>query len=405
MDPDDLTLESAAHDNAIVAVYRQMFAVLGSSAQSVIGDPELVDLAEALFAAFSSAGSDGLTMEQMRHACRGFPEPVFQSRVRVLRELGAVQKAFDRPHQDVYRASFTSYVSLLFIRRMLTRGGQLELHRMLSLERLNLDDPSATEDDAREAAARLTKAFRLIVTELFMLTSGGTIDALREKAPLLWNADALIGEATGMHDTLLSRWPELTRPSTELRAAIASYRDVSTAAAGRLTQAVGATRALDLLPPEVWRTFTRRSSVSALAAPLTGLVFDAPRAWLSAGDLTEAVAQAERPTAARIRPPRPADDEPVDTEPARTADDAEAADLTARAEAALAGREAVAVSELVGGSGDWPTARRLLADLTAAAQHPSLPYALVWGDGLLVDAEGVPSWRGQGTFRRALVAG
>jgi len=405
VDPDDLTLESAAHDNAIVAVYRQMFAVLGSSAQSVIADPDLIDLAEALFAAFSAAGSDGLTMEQMRHACRGFPEPVFQARVRVLRELGAVQKAFDRPHQDVYRASFTSYVSLLFIRRMLTRGGQLELHRMLSLERLNLDDPAATEDDARTAAARLTKAFRLIVTELFMLTSGGTIDVLREKAPLLWNADALISEATGLHDTLLSRWPDLTRPSTELRAAIASYRDVSTAAAGRLTQAVGATRALDLLPPEVWRTFTRRSSVGALAAPLAGLIFDAPRAWLSAGDLIEAVAQAERPATQRIRPPRPADDEPLDDAPARTADDAESAELALRAEAALAGREAVAVAELVGGSGDWATARRLLADLTAAAQHPSLPYSLVWDDGLLVDAGGVPSWRGQGTFSRVLVAG
>jgi hypothetical protein len=405
VEPDDLTLESAAHDNAIVAVYRQMFAVLGSSAQSVIADPEMIDLAEALFAAFSAAGSDGLTMEQMRHACRGYPEPVFQSRVRVLRELGAVQKAFDRPHQDVYRASFTSYVSLLFIRRMLTRGGQLELHRMLSLERLNLDDPSATEDDARTAAARLTKAFRLIVTELFMLTSGGTIDALREKAPLLWNADALISEATGLHDTLLSRWPDLNRPSTELRAAIASYRDVSTAAAGRLTQAVGATRALDLLPPEVWRTFTRRSSVGALAAPLAGLIFDAPRAWLSAGDLTEAVAQAERPTAQRIRPPRPADDDLADDGPVRTADDAEATDLAARAEAALGGREAVDVAELVGGSGDWATARRLLADLTAAAQHPSLPYALVWDDGLLVDVGGVPSWRGQGRFSRALVAG
>ena len=57
MEPDDLTLESAAHDNALVAVYRQMFAVLGSSAQSVIGDPPLVDLADALFAAFSAAGT------------------------------------------------------------------------------------------------------------------------------------------------------------------------------------------------------------------------------------------------------------------------------------------------------------------------------------------------------------
>ncbi|MFI5959840.1 hypothetical protein [Cryptosporangium sp. NPDC051539] len=405
MDPDELTLESAAEDNAIVAVYRQMFAVLGSSAQSVISEPVLVDLAETLFAAFSAAGSDGLTMEQMRLACRGFPDSVFHSRVRTLRELGAVQKAFDRPHQDVYRASFTSYVSLLFIRRMLTRGGQLELHRMLTLERLNLDDPAATEDDARESAARLARAFRLIVTELFMLTSGGTIDALREKAPLLWNADALIGEATGVHDLILSRWPELTRPSTELRASVAAYRDVSTAAAGRLTQAVGATRALDLLPPEAWRTFTRRSPVSALAAPLAGLVFDAPRPWLSAGDLGEAVAQAERPTPQRLRPPRPSDEEPEAVAEVRSGDDAEAADLRERAESVLAGRDVVEMADVIGGSGDWPTARRLLADLTAAAQHPALPYALTWRDGLLVDAGGVPSWRGQGHFGRGPVTG
>ncbi|MGH3712040.1 MAG: hypothetical protein ACRDT4_01025 [Micromonosporaceae bacterium] len=394
----ELTLDDAVEEQAVAALYRQIFAVLGRTAESVISDQMMVDLAETLFAAFSDAGSDGLTMEQMRRTCRGYPDAVFDSRVRVLRQLGAIERAFDRPNQQVYRASFASYVSLLFIRRMLTRGGQVELHRMLALERLNLDEV-ATEQEARGSAERVTNAFRLIVTELFMLMSGGTIDALREKAPLLWNAESLISEAAALHDMIVDRWPALTRPCGELRAAVASYRDVSNAAAARLTQSAGTTRALDLLPAETWRTFARTAAVERLAAPLARLVFDAPRIWQGAGEIAEAIAQTERPNVQRPRPPRASTLDAV-------TDDADLVDgdssvLRERAETVLEGSDSVDLGQLLGGCGDWPTARRLLSDLTAAANHPDLPYELMWADGLSVQAVGPVSWLPKGRFVRA----
>jgi hypothetical protein len=49
--------DDAMREHAVVGVYRQMFAVLGSSAQSVISDPALVDLADTLFTALSARGS------------------------------------------------------------------------------------------------------------------------------------------------------------------------------------------------------------------------------------------------------------------------------------------------------------------------------------------------------------
>lgn len=49
---------------------------------------------------------------------------------------------------------------------------------------------------------------------------------------------------------------------------------------------------------------------------------------------------------------------------------------------------------------DWPSARRILAQLTAAHHDPALPYALSWEEGLNVAVDGSPAWVTRGQFRR-----
>jgi hypothetical protein len=120
---------------------------------------------------------------------------------------------------------------------------------------------------------------------------------------------------------------------------------------------------------------------------------------LLAGTLLEAVESGRRTGTARMAPPRPDDDAPAPELTAAAATDREG--LRAEAERILAGRDRVGVVELVDAAGDWVTARRVLADLTAAHLHDELDYELVWSDGMRIDPTAGTPWATQGEFRRA----
>ncbi|MFD0664963.1 hypothetical protein [Thermocatellispora tengchongensis] len=311
----EITLDSALTEEAVLATYRRMFAALARDSGAVVDDPVLVDIAETLFAAFAEAGEEWLTHEQMRHACRDHPVELFENRLRVLKGLGAIREVFPKPNQLRYRASFTSVVGLMFVRRMMDDGGQSEMHRLLALEDLNVADPRTTMEEARQSAHNLARAFRLWALELITLTTG-TIEELREQAPKLWGTEEIARRAQSLHGTILTRWPELDRTCTELRAAIYAYSDASRRAAGRLADSAGTTRNLTLLPAETWRTFAQTASKERLAAVLDGLVFDAPAPWHDPAAIVWAVDEAPGPP--RPSPPRPARPCPTRGRPTRT---------------------------------------------------------------------------------------
>ncbi|KJK53819.1 hypothetical protein UK14_04965 [Streptomyces sp. NRRL F-4428] len=391
-------LDTVAAEQAVVSVFEQIVAVLARQANAAIDDAVLFRLADTLFAAFARAGEDGLTTEQIRAACSAFPDEVIDNRLSVLRKLGAIQPAFDKPYQREYRASFTSYVSMLFVQRMLARGGQSELHQLLTMEKIRLEGGRGTPEEALEVVVGITTALRLLVAELVALTVGGTVEALRERAPLLWNAKSLIDQASAVHEILLEFWPDLSRMCGELRSAIAAYEDASTNASARLMTAAGTTRALNLLPPEMWKRFARQASVDELAAVLADQVFDAPSPWHDVADLAEAVAGRSQPNGSRSTPPRsrvPDDDE----QPSQERSDAEAERLARVAEEVLSGGDSVAVDQLLSGM-DWVTARRVLADLVAASNNGRLGYRLAWSGPVQVRVGSVPSWLTPGVFER-----
>ncbi|WP_405884474.1 hypothetical protein OG747_41415 [Streptomyces sp. NBC_01384] len=391
-------LDTVAAEQAVASVFEQIVAVLARRADAAIDDATLFRLANTLFAAFARAGEDGLTAEQIRAACAAFPDEVIDNRLSVLKKLGAIQPAFDKPYQREFRASFTSYVSMLFVQRMLARGGQSELHHLLTMEKIRLEGGEGTAEEALEVVVGVTTALRLLVAELVALTVGGTVEALRERAPLLWNAKSLIDQASAVHAILLKFWPELSRKCGELRSAIAAYEDASTNASARLMTAAGTTRALNLLPPEMWRRFARRATVDELAAVLADQVFDAPAPWHDIADLTEAVASRPQPTGSRSTPPRsrvPDGDEP----PSQERSDAEAERLMGVAEEVLSGGDSVAIEQLLSGM-DWVTARRVLADLVAASNNDQFGYRLAWSGPVQVQAGSVPSWLTPGVFER-----
>ncbi|MEU8123158.1 hypothetical protein AB0C21_30980 [Spirillospora sp. NPDC049024] len=390
------SLDDVLVGEAVLGVYRQMFAALARDSGAVVDDPELVDVAETLLAAFADAGEDGLSREQMRYVCRRYPAEVFENRLRVLKGLGAVREVFPKPNQLRYRASFTSVVGLMFVRRMMLDGGQSEMHRLLALEQLNVADPRMTPEQARDGADGLARAFRLWSVELVTLTNG-TIEELREQAPKLWGTEEILLRAERLHGAILRRWPQLDRTCTDLRAAIYAYGDASRRAAARLSDSAGTTRNLTLLPPETWRTFTRTASREDLAAVLDGFVFDAPAPWHEPSAVVTAVEDGPRATPPRPAPPRPS--VPDTGLSGDTGSDTAATErLRGLAEQILRGHDAIAVEDVL--AHDWATARRMLADLSSIHLHPELPYRLVWSDGLAVRPEGSPTWVSPGRFER-----
>jgi hypothetical protein len=395
-------LDDLAGEAAVLRIYRQAFAVLAREAEKMILTPQLLDVDEAIFRAFAASGSDGLTEEQVRNACRRFPEATVGRRFEVLRAYGAITKVFERPNERYYRAAFAPYIMLLFLRRIAERGGQSELHELLSMEHRNVSAPAATAADGQAAAARLTQVFRLIANELSIMSLGGEVAQLRENAQLLWGNEALITRAEEVHTVVLQRWPALDRECQWLRSGLAAYRDAIDAAAARLIERAGTTRALGLLPAEEWRTFARTASTERLGAVLDSFVFDAPAPWFDPQAMTEAVESGGQPDTTRIPPPRPAADahgeagaDPVPPDGTRTA-----------AEDLLGGSRSVPVAGLLRAAPDWPSARRILARMTAAHHDPALPYTLTWDEAL--DAVGpgdppagaVPAWVTHGQFRR-----
>ncbi|WP_245975695.1 hypothetical protein [Amycolatopsis palatopharyngis] len=394
----ELTLDDLAGEAAVLRVYRQVFAVLAREAGAMIVDPTTIDVDEAILESFAEAGSEGLTVEQAVAACRQWDAQIVGRRFEVLREYGAISKVVDRPNERYHRAAFAPYVMLLFLRRMAEQGGQSELHQLLTLEQLNVKSANATSADGVASVRRLTKVFRLLGNELAILAAGSTAETLGDNAQLLWGNESLIDQAKDVHAVVLSRWPGLDRDCAELRTALAAYADAIDAAAGRLIAQAGTTRALGLLPVEAWRTFGRESSPAVLAAVLDRFVFDAPAPWFSPQALIEAVEAGRQVTTARVPPPRSDDAEPEPEADTGIADDVE--ELRAIAERLLADSDSVSVVEVLDDAGDWMSARRVLAEVTAIHHHPDLDYELVWRDGVRIEVAASPSWTSDGRFRR-----
>ena len=394
--PADPTLDEVAAEAAVLRLYRQIFAVLAREAGAMIMDAGLIDVDEAILEAFAEAGSDGLTVGEAIAACPQFDAATIERRFALLREYQAVAKVVDRKNEQHYRAAFAPYVMLLFLRRLTERGGQSELHQLLTLEQLNVTKPDAAAADGLASVTRMTKIFRLMANELASLVQRGAAEALREHAQLLWGNRSLITQAEEVHATVLSRWPQLGQDCAMLRIALAAYGDAIESAAGRLLEQAGATRALGLLPAETWISFARGAAPGDLAGVLDGFVFDAPAPWFSPQALAEAVESARHAGATRLRPPRSESTGEPEVADLVPADDV--AELMAAAQRLLGGSERVSVAGLLAEAGDWPTCRRLLSEMAAIHHHPGLNLEVTWADGLRLDPRSCPSWTSEGWF-------
>ncbi|HUR06182.1 MAG TPA: hypothetical protein VM347_26785, partial [Nonomuraea sp.] len=135
-----------------------------------------------------------------------------------------------------------------------------------------------------------------------------------------------------------------------------------------------------------------------LAAVLDGFVFDAPAPWHDPAAIARAVDEAPRPVPAQPTPPRSTlpDQGPEDS--LGSSPSAAIERLTEVAESLLGSSSRVALAGVL--RSDWPSARRLLADLTTVDLRPELPYRLVWADDLTISPGEEPAWLSHGFLER-----
>ncbi len=395
--PTTLSLEDLAPEAGVLRIYRQVFAVLAREHGAMIADVELLDVDEAIMAAFADAGNEGLTLEGAVAAARRYDPATVARRFEVLRGYGAISRVVDHPGERFHRAAFAPYVMLLFLRRLAAAGGQGELHQLLALEGLSIRAPSAGVEDGRGSVNRLSRVFRLMANQLSSLTTTSPVEELREHAELLWGNRALIGQAEEVHAQALYRWPELDRECAQLRTALAAYADASESAAARLIEQAGSTRALGLLPVETWRSFARTADAEALAGVLQGQVFDAVAPWFSPQAMALAVENASSSGPLRMPPPRPTGDTEAPADRPVSGD----GDLLEFTDRVLNKGTRVGVSQLLEDADDWMEGRRILSLLVAAHHSPEVDAELTWSDGFRVDPEGPVAWVSGGMFGRS----
>ncbi|GAB3267303.1 hypothetical protein [Kineosporia babensis] len=394
-----LSLEDLAPEAGVLRIYRQVFAVLAREHGAMISDVDLLDVDEAIMAAFAEAGTEGMTLETAVASCRRFDQNIVSRRFEVLRGYGAITRVVDHPGERFHRAAFAPYVMLLFLRRLAAAGGQGELHQLLALEGLSIRSPSAGVEDGQGSVNRLSRVFRLMANQLSSLTTTSPVEELREHAELLWGNRALIRQAEEVHSQALGRWPELDRECAQLRTALAAYADASESAAARLIEQAGSTRALGLLPVETWRSFARTADAETLAGVLKGQTFDAVAPWFSPQAMALAVDNAQSSGPVRMPPPRPTGDTDAPTDRPVSAD----SDLIEFTDRVLARHRRVGVSQLLDDADDWMQARRILSLMVAAHHSPEVNAELTWSDGFRVDPEGPVAWVSGGMFGRTAV--
>ena len=142
----------------------------------------------------------------------------------MLKGYGAVSKVFERPNERFYRAAFAPYIMLLFLRRIAERGGQSELHQLLSMEHESVSAPAATDADGRASVERLTQVFRLIANELRSCPRVARWPSCG-RTPSCGGVTGADQPGEDVHATVLKRWPALDRECQWMRAALAAYRD------------------------------------------------------------------------------------------------------------------------------------------------------------------------------------
>ncbi|GAA0314572.1 hypothetical protein [Kineococcus aurantiacus] len=386
---------------------KALVAPVAVDAGAVIDDPRLLEVAQAVYAAFGEAGtSGGLSKAQIAAACPGLgDEPGFEARVELFVRLGMLQPVFDKAHQQRFVFNPTSAAGLLVFERLGERGGVDELMSLLDRARSDIRAGAATW---KQVAASLHSARHLLsvfADHLLRLVSSAPLSELIAERRHHAHA-GLLDEVRGLTVLVTEAFPDLDARAYRVVVETQRYIGAREAFVARLLDEGGASKDFSLLDPEEYLTAARTATVGELGQVFARTVFDPPAPWLDPSTIAQAVSQVRPRPAARERPPRPVE-EPAGVDPLEAAlERAHKARVrrARRVDILLGSDRETELVEAMRTAG-WPGAARILVEVLAAAADPALPVTASMSDELLVDPEAPVTYLTPVTLRRMAFPG
>ena len=357
---------------------------------SIIDDPDLIDVADAVYAAFGDAGvSGGLTRAQIASACAGAcDQATFDSRFEVFAGNGMLLPVIDKAHQQRYIFNMASGAGLLVWQRLAERGGVDELINLLDRTQAAMKAGHAGHDEVAASLRSCRQWLTVAADHLMQMVTGSPLSeliAVRRHH----SQEGLIERVQLLNQIVADTYPDLDHQAFRLLQATYSYLRSRERFVERLLDEGGNARDFSLLDHEEYLAAALTRGLVELAETFTGVVFDPPGPWLDATSLTEALdAQKPRPPG-KQRPPRPAPsgegEDPLLGREKAAADHRER--RNDRIEYMMQGAAETEVASLLRSSG-WPRAPIWVADLLAASADPASPFTVHLSNELLVDPDG-----------------
>lgn len=385
---------------------RALVAPVAADAGAVVDDPALLDVAQAVYAAFGDAGaSGGLTKTQIAAACPGVrDEPAFDARLDLFVRLGMLQPVFGKTHQQRLVFNPTSAAGLLVFERLSERGGVDELMSLLDRTRADVRSGVATREQVAVSLRSARRLLSVFADHLLRLVSSAPLSELIAERRHHTHAD-LVDEVRALTGLVSDAFPDLDPQAYRVVVQAQRYVGARESFVTRLLEEGAASRDFSLLDPEDYLTAARTAGQSDLAQVFARAVFDPPSPWADPTTVAEAVTEVRPRPQVRERPPRPSDETPVD-------DPLEAA--LERAEKARR-RRGRRVDILLGSDSEtelvdamrkagWPGAASVLVEALGAAADPSLAVAASMSDELLVEPDGPVTYLTPVVLRRTAAA-
>lgn len=357
---------------------------------SIVDDPDLLDVADAVYAAFGDAGvSGGLTRAQIASACAGACDAeTFDSRFDVFLGHGMLLPVVDKAHQQRYIFNMASAAGLLVWARLAERGGVDELINLLDRTQEAMKTGQAGHDEVA-ANVRSCRLWLTVAADhlLQMVTASPLSELIAVRRH--HSQEGLIERVHALNRMVAETFPDLEHQAFRLLQSTYGYLRARERFVERLLDEGGNARDFSLLDHEEYLAAALTRSLSELAETFTGVVFDPPGPWLDATSLTEALdAQKPRPPG-KSRPPRPApsetDEDPLTSREQAASDHRQRRDD--RIDFLMQGGPEIEVASVLRTAG-WPKAAIWVADLLAASADPASPYTVHLSKELLVDPDG-----------------
>jgi hypothetical protein len=384
---------------------RALVAPVAADAGAVVDDPALLDVAQAVYAAFGEAGaSGGLTKTQIAAACPGLRnEPGFDARLDLFVRLGMLQPVFDKTHQQRLVFNPTSAAGLLVFERLGERGGVDELMSLLDRTRADVRSGAASREQVAVSLRSARHLLSVFADHLLRLVSSAPLSELIAERRHHMHAD-LVDEIQTLTGLVADAFPDLDPQAYRVVVQAQRYVGARESFVTRLLEEGAASRDFSLLDPEDYLTAARTGTQQELAQVFARAVFDPPSPWADPTTVAEAVTESRPQPQVRERPPRPSEETVV-------GDPLEAA--LERAEKARRKRER-RVDILLGSDTEtelvdamrkagWPGAASVLVEALGAAADPSLPVAASMTDELLVEPDGPVTYLTPVVLRRCAV--